>query len=271
MHSRGPSPKTSTTPLSTAPILPHEIIEMIIANLMYDMRSLRACSLTCYSWYIVAAPRLHRTLVVRADGYYQKLRWPEAIFYKHRLGLLPLVRKLHIKKEDALCGSVKGVPPKMFSCFTRYKFSGFTNIQELVIDYLDIPKFIQKPRWYFRYFLPTIRSLSLRKPYGSHWQIVFFIGLFRHLEDLNLIFWDEGTRELKDVPAPAPPFIPPLRGRLTMVFSSAQLPEAMINVFGGVLFRYMELFDVGGMRILLDAGADTLETVRFYRSDPNGE
>lgn len=245
---------------------------MIVANLMYDMRSLRACSLTCYSWYIVAAPRLHHTLVVRAGSYYyQKFRWPEAIFYKHRLGLLPLVRKLRIEKQAALWGPVDEVPPKMFSCFTLHKLSGFTNIQELAIDYLAIPKFIQKPRRYFRYFLPTIRSLSLRKPYGSHWQIVSFIGLFRNLEDLNLIFWHEGTRELKDVPAPAPPFVPPLRGRLTMVFSSAQLPEAMINVFGGVRFRSMELFDVGGMRLLLDACADTLETVRFYRSDPHGE
>ena len=36
--------------------LPYEIRKMIVAHLIHDLRSLKACSLTCRSWYIVTVP-----------------------------------------------------------------------------------------------------------------------------------------------------------------------------------------------------------------------
>jgi len=55
---------------------------MIVAHLIYDKRSLLACSLTCYSWYyqdIAAAPHLHHTLIT--PTYYAsmkgKFKWPK--------------------------------------------------------------------------------------------------------------------------------------------------------------------------------------------------
>ena len=47
--------------------------------------------------------------------------------------------------------------------------------------------------------------------------------------------------------------------------------KIMINVFGGVRFRFMEFFNVDGMRLLLGSSADTLEAVRFYQTDPRGQ
>lgn len=159
----------------------------------------------------------------------------------------------------------------MFSCFTLRTFPGFTNLQELGIQRLIIPKFMPTPQRYFGHFSLTIRSLSLKSPYGSHRQITYFIGLFRHLEDLELIFSNAEFTGPTDNLAPPPPFIPPLRGRLTIMHTNTGFLKVMINAFGGVRFHFMDLFDVNGMQLLLDASADTLEVVRFYQTDPRGQ
>jgi len=68
--SGGDSPETSTTHRSPATRLPLEVVEIIIAYLRYDTRSLRACTQTCHSWYIAAVPHLHHTLTVDFCWYY---------------------------------------------------------------------------------------------------------------------------------------------------------------------------------------------------------
>ena len=45
----------------------------------------------------------------------------------------------------------------------------------------------------------------------------------------------------------------------------------MITFFGGLRFRYMALFRVKCVRLLLHACADTLEGLRLYPTDPYGE
>ena len=40
--------------------------------------------------------------------------------------------------------------------------------------------------------------------------------------------------------------------------------EEMISLFGGLRFRQMDLFGVKCVQLLLDACAETLETLRFY-------
>ena len=44
----------------------------------------------------------------------------------------------------------------------------------------------------------------------------------------------------------------------------------MIDLFGGVRFRHMDLCNVDGMRLLLDTCAKTLEMLRLYPTDPRG-
>ena len=44
-----------------------------------------------------------------------------------------------------------------------------------------------------------------------------------------------------------------------------------MDLFKGIRFHHMELFDVDGMRVLMDACAETLETLRVYPTDPRGE
>jgi hypothetical protein len=128
-------------------------------------------------------------------------------------------------------------------------------------------------RRYFKHFLPTVRSLALREPKGSNRQITYFIGLFRHLQDLKLLY---NVHDPQDEPAdsatPIPLFTPPLRGRLTVVgLKKVGLLKEMIDLFGGIQFRYMDIYNVTGMRPLLHACAKTLETLRLYPTDPRGE
>ena len=66
-------------------------------------------------------------------------------------------------------------------------------------------------RRYFKYLFPTIRSLSLKAPKGSYRQIIYFTGLFRHLEDLKLLYNYDPQDEPADNATPIPPFTPPLR------------------------------------------------------------
>jgi len=42
----------------------------------------------------------------------------------------------------------------------------------------------------------------------------------------------------------------------------------MVDLFRGINFHHMDLFDVDGMGLLMDACAETLKTLRGYPTDP---
>lgn len=268
--------RSSTVPPSPATRLPQELVEIIITHLIYDTSSLLACSLTCRSWYIAIVPRLHHTLVTETYiGHGDEKRWwPDSFQSMHKLGLFPLIKKFQVPGLNGtdLSGPSKFSPTQFDRRILR-QFLSLVNVQELGIDFLDIPSFMPKIRRYFEHFAPTVRSLALREPKGSRRQIVFFIGLFQHLEDLKLLYkwvvvWEEPADDLALVPS----FVPPLRGRLTMTcLTRVGILEDMIDLFGGIRFRYMDLFCVRGTRLLLGACAETLETLRLYPHDPRGE
>ena len=187
----------------------------------------------------------------------------------HTLGLLPLVRCLRVygRTNDNV-----GLSPTLFDHRTLHQFSALTNIRELEVEYLDIPNFIPQIRRYFGHFLPTLRSLGLRDPRGSDRQIVYFIGLFQHLQDLKLIYSGVHLREQPTVDLTLVPcFVPPLQGRLNMCFTTVGLLKEVIDLSGGIRFWRVRLFHVEGMRLLLAAGAETLEILVLDPGDPRGE
>ena len=275
MRSTNPPPETPIKLSSPAVRLPLEIVEMIMTHLICDRQSLLACSLTCYSWYIAAVPHLHHTLTTETYGSHwfphPEPKWPEPLLRMHNLGLLPLVKKLHIYQNPGL--GMDGLFPRGFRRRILHHFSTLTNLQELGIDCLDIPKFSPELQQCFHHFSPTLRTLTLREPSGSSRQIIYFIGLFQHLEDLKLLFdrerraRDSQEGPVDDSTTPTPSFIPPLRGQLTMRFSrGVGLLKGMIDLFGGLRFHSVDLFCVDGMRLLLDACAGTLETLRLCQA-----
>ena len=242
---------------------------MVIAHLIYDTRSLRACSLTCHSWYIASVPHLHHTLVTlpRWRGRKSKDAWPKPLQNASELGLLPLVRRV---KLLGIHHRSLEVSSKHFNRRILRQFTALTNVQELVIDRLDIPSFMPMVQRYFGHFPPTVHSLDLRDPIGSRRQILYFIGLFEHLENLTLLSSRKG--ELAEGLTLIPLFVPPLRGRLVIhYFAREGFLEDMIRLFGGIRFRYMDLRGMDKTPLLLEACAETLETLRLYPDNPYGE
>lgn len=267
------SPEIPATHSSPAATLPLEIVELIINNLTYDTPSLLSCSLTCYSWYIAAVPHLHHTLILlncRLPTDPQHT-WPEPLRNASRLGLLPLIKRLQVRRVNR---KYEGLYANRFNRHTPCRFSALSNVQQLEIDDLDIPNFMPRIQECFGHFSPALRSLSLSKPKGSRRQIVYFIGQFQYLEDLKLFdgvlvnFESEPTEDTALIPL----FAPPLRGRLTVASSKRiGLWKDMIHLFGEIRFHHMDLFDVDGMQLLLDACAETLETLRVYPTSRRGE
>jgi len=264
VHPSGPSPITR---------LPQEVLEAIISSLIYDTRSLLACSTTCRSWYIATAPQLHHSLTIDADPTYPSDRnhpWPRPLQKSYELGLLPLVKRFRIRMGIA---NDTGFNPKWLDEPNLRYFSALTNLQELGIDYLRVSDFMPTIRQCFGHFSPTLRLLALKQPMGSCRHILYFIGLFPNLQDLRLHY--PFPRDEEDGSADAtlvPPSVPPLRGRLTLTcFTRVNLLKDMVTFFGGLRFRYMDLFRVKCVRLLLDACTETLETLKLYPSDPYGE
>ena len=188
----------------------------------------------------------------------------------YAFGLLPLVNGLVVSGPY---DNGVGFSPKMFNRRTLRQFRALANLQDLWIDYLDIPKFMPQVQRYFGHFLPTLHSLGLGEPRGSDRQIIYFIGLFQHLETFKLINSNTDVQREPGVdPTLIPLFAPPLRGWLTMrCVTEVGLLKDMIDLFGGIRFRYMDLHNVCGMRLLLDACAETLEILMLYPFDLYGE
>ena len=268
MRSGGTSPTPSAMRTSSIASLPPEIFETIIAHLVYDMRSLRSCALTCYSWYIAAIPHLHYTLCTNKNLWESKFEWPIPLQNMYRLGLLPLVRTVSIRMDDA-GGAFSSA---QLNNHTLRQFSALTNVRRLILYHLDIPSFMPKIWRYFGHFSSTVQGLCLIAPKGSSQQIIYFIGLFEHLQDFELLddavdFQGEPAHNLTLTPI----FIPPLRGRLKLShFRRVDVLKDMIDLFGGIRFRTLDIFDVDGVPLLLDACATTLTTLRLSPSDSRG-
>jgi hypothetical protein len=268
---RGGTLNTPTARPSPIAKLPQDLVETIISYFIYDTRTLLACSMTCYSWYIAAVPHLHHSLTTDGEVPFLKevkYRWPRPLRESYKLGLLPLVKRFRIRLSP-----FHKFTPKCLGGSTLRYFSALTNLQELGIDYLQVSSFMPNIQRCFGHFAPTLRFLALREPRGSCRQILYFIGLFPSLQDLKLCY-SSPTKELESETDAdlIPPSTPPLRGRLTLTcFTWEELVEDMITIFGGLYFHYMDLYRVRCVRLLLGACAETLETLRLYSTDPYGE
>ena len=130
----------NTAPSFPTTRLPYDIVELIIAHLIHDMHSLRACSLTCYSWRIAAIPHLYHTLTIETYTSNKRFLWQNCLQYMDALGLLSRVKRLCVHGNRG--NYVSGLSPMLFIwCVIRQPLAS-TNIQELEIKYLDIPTFM---------------------------------------------------------------------------------------------------------------------------------
>lgn len=243
--------------------LPYEIVEMITAHLAEDLDTLKACSLTCRSWYTAAAPHIHHTLILRGSVFGLFRSSSDTLSSLHELGLTPLVKEIRVIHSGDTCGWFR---PEVFTASDLLSFSTFNNVRTLSIHGLDIDRFMPVMERYFLQFSPILRSISLYRPTsGAPQRLSYFLSLFPNLDDVDIrqpSFPDAPIPETELVPFTTPK----LRGKLTLYdFSMIETWTHLIAICGVLQFRGMELCRVEGCTpILLEASAETLETLRLY-------
>ena len=172
-------PETRTTHEPTLP-LPYEIAEMIIAHLIHDLNALEACSLTCRSWYIIAVPHIHHTLILgrgATPGGLKPLSEP------HRQGLIHLVQEIRVEQWP---GVATWFMPRAFNRHTIRYFPAFSNVRALRLQRLEITRFIPHIERYFGQFSPTLRSLMLSELHCTPLQLPYFLSSFPNLDDIGI-------------------------------------------------------------------------------------
>ena len=236
---------------------------MIIAHLKYDTPTLKACIATCSTWYNIATPHLHRTLTLQ--GWPSNKRWnrrsnPLASLFK--LGLLPFAQQLRL--GVSYTAGLRVVPSVFDSQNVQY-FRAMANLQDLKIGDLDFSKFPAGLGKYLGHFAPTLRSVALRRPRGSRHRLLDFLRLFPKLDDIEVSYYSPRQDEYEAPDTQLVPINGGLRGKLTLhVFHDEELLEEMVVTFGGMRFTSVDLWWAHGMRLLLDACAGTLETLRLH-------
>jgi hypothetical protein len=200
--------------------------------------------------------------------WYEKYFWPVPLEESYRLGLLLLVKRFRVRLKD---GDKFG-PERLGKNTMRY-FSALTSLQELGIDNLQVSDFMPNVHQWFGHLSPTLRFLALKRPNGSCRQVLYFIGLFPNLQDFKLLYDFTGNEQESTTDATLIPLsTPPLQGWLTLIHCKKTIfVKEMITLFGGIRFRHMELFGVAFLRVVLDACGETLETLRWYPTDPFGK
>ena len=256
--------ETHTTHKSSAP-LPYEVTEMIIAHLINDLRALKACSLTCLSWYIIAVPHIHHTITLRDKSFFVTQTRLKPLSKLQGLGIIPLVREVRV-----VCSyECRWFKPQAFSRQDLCYFSAFANVQKLTLDKVDISSFMPEIGPYFGQFSTTLRSIALIGPCCTPRELSYFLSLFSNLDDIEIHGLSSSTFPSYVQSPPdtelVPISAPELRGRLVVGwFCEVETWKALITWCGGLRFHSMTLHGVGDCApLLLEACSETLETLRF--------
>lgn len=249
--------------------LPFDIVEAIIAYIAHDLKTLKACSLTCRFWYTIAVPHIHHTLILKDNMFETVHRKFKPLPKLHELGLIPYVKEIRVRQ---LAGPGGWFGPEAFTHSDASYFFTFANVHTLLIQGLNIDRFVPGIERYFLQFSRTLRTISLYYPTCSAPRhLSHFLSLFPNLENVEI-------RQFftHDIVAPGSELAtlskPKFGGQLTLHdFLSAEAWTYLIDACGGIRFRHMVLRKVGPCApILLGACAETLETLRVYLTEEPG-
>jgi len=222
--------------------LPQDILEIIIADLGDDIWSLKSFSTTCHSWYIAAVPRLHRTLTLLERPLDPARGELKPLAKLHKMDLLPFVKELRFRAASY----EPWLSPRHFDGQTLHYFSALTNVQQLRIERFDLSKFMPGVERRFGHFAPTLRCLSLTVSSGTQRQLLYFLALFPNLDDIEIEYYPTTKPDVttnRDSGVAIPFSVPSLRGKLRLTyFPSETISRDMITLFGGLRFRYMDLW-----------------------------
>jgi len=258
-------PDTCTAHESTCRV-PYEIAGMIITNLTHDIDTLKACSLTCRSWYTLAVTHLHNTLTFRGNEQNTTCDKWRLLPKFHKLGLMPLVNEIQV--VQSWMEHCNWFTPRALSHGRLRYFSAFDNVHTLEVQFLAIYRFMPGVEQCFGHFSPTLRSIILFCPRCTPRQLSHFLSLFSNVDNIDI--W--GTSEYTDTPVPETQFVPlsmpKLRGRLALCNFHWVETWTYLIASSGLRFCHMDLREnTKCAPILLEACAETLETLALNVTD----
>jgi hypothetical protein len=205
--------------------LPQEIVDHIVFMLRNDLKSLKACSLTCKAMLASTRHVIHRKICLTWEKNWELLTTSEKQRYIRgerqdiaiRIlsaiaahGLVPYARHLYIHLNRNFTAA--NLQP-----FIDH-FRSFDRIQGLNIYWLHTPDFLgENFNTYFPNFVPTLRSLHLDTPAGDARDILDFICRFPNLDNLTFKMTSADSRDWAIwKPPPVVEKMPPFRGRLKL-------------------------------------------------------
>jgi len=259
-----PSPSTCAAREPTSS-LPYDVVEMIIANLTRDLVTLKACSLTCRSWYTAAAPHLHHTLTLREDHPDVAHCELKPLSKLYELGLMPLVNEIRVSQLHTPTG---WFAPQAFSHHDLRYFSAFANVQTLVLYLVQLDHFVPDIKHYFEHFSSSLRSITITRSRSTPRLLAYFLSLFPNLDDIELqeTRWGYIPPTVMSDTELVLSSAPKMRGRLVLLHSNwVETWTHLINAHGAPRFCRVDLRGSASCApLLLEACAETIETLRFY-------
>ena len=238
--------------------LPYDIMELIIDHIAHRT-TLATLSLTCRSWYLIAAPHLHHTLVLGGRKTSDIPQGKERPLFRLRGHPMPLaVQEIWVRRRGE-----SWFYPKMISRRDLRNFSAFANVHTLKIQRLEIDRFMPDIEHYFRHFSQTLQSITLLDPHCVPQQLSYFLSLFSNLDDVEIrtsgVPLPKSKSELVSFSTPK------LRGRLKLrAFPWVKVWTSLIASCGGLRFSHIDLYKSKMCApILMEACATTLETLRL--------
>ena len=107
--------------------------------------------------------------------------------------------------------------------------------------------------------------MALSCPKGARRQLLNFFRLFPKLDDIKILYYRGRGEAYEALDPQLIPIREGLRGRLTLrAFDEEGLLKDIIVAFGGMRFTSMDLHNVRGVQLLLEACGDTLETLNLF-------
>jgi hypothetical protein len=253
--------------------LPQELIDYIVEMLYDDIRTLKACSLTCRSMFASARHLIHQTLYLTPQNNQSVLTEEEIPRYQGQDRLNFELRFLAYMGEWGFLRYVRRVHIRGFHPFTPgillphlHHFQTLDRIHAFTFDHYNTDPWAILDTSCFIHFYPTLTSLTLRRPSGHYRLVLKFALQFPNLEDL-CIEWP-GSDEVSEgviVPAIVDQF-PPLRGHLRLVGlgGAVRWPTDFAHELqSGINFRSVEIEEssAGYTQDILSACAGTVESL----------
>ena len=256
--------------------IPQEVVNHIIFMLGRDLKSLKACSLTCKALFLSARPFVHKKIYLTSELNWEMLTLPERQRYirEDRQGLV--LKTLSGAAAHGLLQFCRHLFIHLNQSFTPTNlqpfndlFQRFDRVQDLSIYHLHTRCFLEQFDTFFTNFVPTLHSLHLDMPTGDGQDILNFVCRFPHLDDLTLKMPSEPSHPLGAWESASPSIakkIPPFRGRLRLdgIYGRHHhMLRQLISLPGKRRFRFIDFQGCPAEveQPIIDALSGTMETL----------